>query len=382
MSWSEGFREFCSPACASRAAASNIIRRTFDAVVGGDRTPGVTPLFDEDAFKGASVHVRYPFSCDACGHRFDASLANGNVPLCRRCNPPSRSAETYEGELFHAVDALCDGGAVRNDRSVLGGRELDVWIPEAGVAFEMNGLYWHSETAGGKGRGYHLDKTRECEAHGIHLVHVWGCDWRERRSVVESRAAHLLGGTSASVGARECEVVEVAPADKNAFMRASHLQGECRSQVKMGLALGGRLVAAMTFSESRVAVSQRGAWEVVRFCTRPGLRVAGAAGRLLSHFVRRVRPERVVSFADRAWTSRLRSPLYDTLGFELTGETPPCYWYTRDYKTRLHRFGFRKSELGRRLDDFDPGRSEWENMRANGWDRVWDCGSLRYELAL
>ena len=29
---------------------------------------------------------------------------------------------------------------------------------------------------------------------------------------------------------------------------------------------------------------------------------------------------------------------------------------------------------------FDPNLTEWENMRTNKWDRIWDCGSLKFEL--
>ena len=37
----------------------------------------------------------------------------------------------------------------RNDRTVLLGKELDFYIPDKKYAFEIDGLYWHSEFAGG-----------------------------------------------------------------------------------------------------------------------------------------------------------------------------------------------------------------------------------------
>ena len=30
------------------------------------------------------------------------------------------------------------------------------------------------------------------------------------------------------------------------------------------------------------------------------------------------------------------------------------------------------------LPKFDPHKSEWENMKDNGFDRIWDCGHLKY----
>ena len=28
----------------------------------------------------------------------------------------------------------------------------------------------------------------------------------------------------------------------------------------------------------------------------------------------------------------------------------------------------------------NPNLTEWENMKINKWDRIWDCGSLKFEL--
>ena len=41
---------------------------------------------------------------------------------------------------------------------------------------------------------------------------------------------------------------------------------------------------------------------------------------------------------------------------------------------RLHRFTLRKN-----IND-DPSLTEWENRVKQGYDRIWDCGSAKYEL--
>ena len=61
-------------------------------------------------------------------------------------------------------------------------------------------------------------------------------------------------------------------------------------------------------------------------------------------------------------------------------DTDPNYFYFKPgYAVRFHRFGFRKSVLDNKLDLFIPELTEWENMKLNGYDRIWDCGSLKYE---
>ena len=89
-------------------------------------------------------------------------------------------------------------------------------------------------------------------------------------------------------------------------------------------------------------------------------------------------PIRIISYADRHWTSNFKINLYDKLGFKKVSEGYPNYWYLiRDH--REYRFNWRKSSLKKKLSNFDPTLSEYQNMLNNGYDRIWGCGSLKYE---
>ena len=72
----------------------------------------------------------------------------------------------------------------------------------------------------------------------------------------------------------------------------------------------------------------------------------------------------------------------EKIGFSFVHSTEPNYWYINEKKLdcRIHRFVFRKSELKKKLDLFDPKLSEWQNMQLNGYTRIWDCGNLKYEM--
>jgi len=50
------------------------------------------------------------------------------------------------------------------------------------------------------------------------------------------------------------------------------------------------------------------------------------------------------------------------------------------YKGRFHRFSFAKQFLHKKIKNYDPSLSESENMKNNGFSKVYDCGSLKYEL--
>jgi hypothetical protein len=54
------------------------------------------------------------------------------------------------------------------------------------------------------------------------------------------------------------------------------------------------------------------------------------------------------------------------------------YWYMnkKDYNYRVNRFNFRKSKLV--SYGFDSNKTEWEIMQERGFDRIWDCGNMKF----
>jgi len=39
---------------------------------------------------------------------------------------------------------------------------------------------------------------------------------------------------------------------------------------------------------------------------------------------------------------------------------------------------FQKHKLEKMLDTFNPNLTEFENMKMNGYDRIWDCGNVKF----
>jgi hypothetical protein len=62
---------------------------------------------------------------------------------CSVCNP---SISNQERELRDFITENCpDEWIIYNDRTILEGKELDIVLPDRGLAFEYNGSYWHSD---------------------------------------------------------------------------------------------------------------------------------------------------------------------------------------------------------------------------------------------
>lgn len=83
-----------------------------------------------------------------------------------------------------------------------------------------------------------------------------------------------------------------------------------------------------------------------------------------------------ISYADRRWSS---GSLYDALDFKLDHISSPNYWYLdKSFSKRIYRYTFAKYKQKKLLKTFDPDLIELENMKANGYSWIWDCGNYVY----
>jgi hypothetical protein len=337
----------------------------------------VTPLFSRDEYKG--VYNKYPVMCNICGNIVIGSYTHASPPRCLHCYPMNAGLSKSEREVAEFIQQQ-GIEVIENDRSVLQGRELDIYIPSKNLAIEYNGLYWHSE-AHKKDKYYHLKKTDDCRKQGIDLIHIFSDEWTSKKDIVKNKLLSKLGLLDTKIYARKCSISEVTPKVKNFFLDSNHIQGKDTSNVKLGLYYKDMLVGVMTFSKPRISLGQKerkeGHWELSRFAT--SVRVVGGASKLLTHFIKNYTPEYIYSYADLRWTGHKNS-VYEAIGMKLAHQTKPNYWYVgpKGYK-RYHRFSFRKSELSKKLESFDASVTEYENMLRHGYVRIWDCGNLKYE---
>jgi hypothetical protein len=61
---------------------------------------------------------------------------------------------------------------VRNSRSVITPREIDIYIPELKLGIEFDGIYWHSTKKSDEIKS-HLEKTEMASQIGVNLMHIF-----------------------------------------------------------------------------------------------------------------------------------------------------------------------------------------------------------------
>jgi len=248
------------------------------------------------------------------------------------------------------------------NRTILNGKEIDIFIPDLRIAVEYGGLYYHSERAG-RGKTYHYDKYKNCLAQGITLITIFGDEWDLSQYKVKHRLTHILNKTPSKIHARKCKIETITSKIASAFINKYHLQGSVSASINYGLFYESNLIAVMNFSKSRF--NKKFQYEILRFCSSAN--VIGGASKLFKHFIKQYNPESVLSYSDNRWGN---GKVYVNLGMKKENETIGFY-YT-DYHKRYNREKFQKHKLVE--EGHDPNLTAKEIMQNKNYDIIWDCG--------
>lgn len=206
----------CCPSCAAKR--SNRRRAEQRKPVPLEDTiaalhPEAARLFHSSSPYGANElapnsTMRVVVTCSECGSlrdtRADAAVLTAR---CRPCGArkavmsQSSMPKVSQGqrEVTAYVDSLATEVVTDNAVGVIGTYHLDLYLPEARLAVEYNGDFWHShkqKVREGKPSAYdyHHRKRDLCANKGITLAFVWEADWKSRQVEVKDALKRLVCG--------------------------------------------------------------------------------------------------------------------------------------------------------------------------------------------
>lgn len=301
---------------------------------------------------------------------------------CPRCGQKSAPEDALAA--FLAIFTTVE----QRNRTLIGPKEVDIYLPEHNLAVEYCGMYWHSHGDRDderKNKMRHAEKHRLCAEKGVRLITLYETEWLGRPQTVKRLLRNAIGRSRGKLMARKCELRKPTVQEARAFYEKYHPQGGAGTGEHFGLYHNNKLVACMRFTfggNDRGRGAKERQWTLSRYATR--LPVAGAASRLFKAFVKEHRPNEVKSFSDNRLFG---GGMYEQLGFALEADVPA------DYQVWSLKAGLRpKSHYQRRLiparlqehgvkDSFDPKhdpRTEAEITYAMGARRIFDCGKKRW----
>ena len=311
---------------------------------------------------------------NSCGHEFfinESTLKKRvklNENICTVCNTIHKGnyskAENEVGEFIKNLNINIE---IKN-KSIYKPYEIDIFVPSKNIAFEYNGLYWHSEF--NKPKDYHLNKLEACKNIGVQLIHIWEDDWLYKKDIVKSMICNQLGLIKNKIYARKCIIKIVNTKDKSNFLDKNHIQGKSNSSINLGLYYNDELVSLMTFGWRNI--NSKKEFELIRFCSLLNTSVIGGASKLFKYFINNYDFDIISSYSD---VSHFNGGIYKLLGFKYSHRSLPNYYWVVD-GIRMHRFNFNKKKLIKM--GFDPNKTENEIMHGLDHFRVFGCGQEKW----
>ena len=249
-----------------------------------------------------------------------------------------------EQEVSQLVSELVSSEVILNSRSVISPYELDMYVPEKGVAIEFNGVYWHTE-AQGKDKSYHYNKWKMCKDAGVDLITVWEDSWRDNREVVETMLRSKLGVYD--VNARDLTVVDVKIyREANMFFSTYDLYGSN---------LGNHTAALVDDAGRPVAMLSWYRLDNIVYVDKYASSCAVENGFItlldqVKKFAVANGCEKIVGMSENEFSV---DDVYEQSGFERVGDVGARCWEVYNNTRYLD-------------DDYDG-------------DNIWDCGRVRWE---
>lgn len=286
----------------------------------------------------------------------------------------SISSNTSKKELLQFIKSVYSGKIIENTRKVISPKELDIYLPEKQLAFEFNGTYWHSEHVG-LSKNYHQEKTKACHKAKIRLIHIFEHEWLFNRDKIKSLIRSALGIYSIRLYARKCQIKPIDADMYRQFLLTNHLQCAVNSSIRYGLFYQDELVSVIGFGKSRFKKDEI---ELHRYCVKANYQIVGGFSKLIKYVCVNEHITKFVSYVD---FSHFNGRGYKKAGFTLEYLTQPSYIYIKGSEIKS-RMQCQKHKLSTFLSAYYDDLSESDNMRLNGWYKVYDCGNLKLKYTL
>lgn len=185
------------------------------------------------------VHSEIPIKmrCVKCGAQcVKSTQAAYRGSRCPVCHPPwSDRTSQWQQDIADYVATVTTDRVVLNDRTTLGGLELDIYVPNKRFAIECNGLYWHSEAAQRFAPDAAERKRLRAAAVGIKLLTLFEDEWRCKRHVIESLIRERLNGTPDTT--IDCCHVNPSDVKRVTQFMTQHYLGDVPSTIDYSLAM-------------------------------------------------------------------------------------------------------------------------------------------------
>ena len=266
---------------------------------------------------------------------------------CPKC-AVGKNTSSEENEISEYIEGLIDDNIILNSRDIISPNELDIYVPSRNIAFEYNGLYWHSDKF--VGRDYHLSKTEKAITKGIKLIHIFEDEWLYKKDIVKSMINKELG-CSKIIDASNCDVKIIKNNVTETFINNNSIHYYVPCDFNIGLYYRDELLSTISFKNDKV----NGHYLLQNFCDKKYFTVRKGIIKLINEFINMMKPKEIITYIDRRWDN---SDVFYEIGFKhIESLAPTCHYIINNKRT---------TEINNSTDS----------------KRLYDCGSLLLSLRI
>jgi len=288
---------------------------------------------------------------------------------CSKCSMNGISKQ--EKEVVNFTKTFYSDEILENSRSIIGPKELDIFISAKKFAIEYNGLFWHSSQNIDKKK--HLNKTNECLKKNINLFHIFSDEWANKQEIIKSMIKYRIGMVETKIHGRKCKLVYINKEEGKEFFINNHISGDNKAQIYIGLKYDNKLVSCLSLKKPIQKKYGDKVIEIARFANLINTTVNGGFQKLFKFakkFAKDNNFDSILTYADRRFGE---GHVYLKSGLSYIGKTPIDYWYTNG-KEREFRFKYRAQK--------EPKLTEKQVAENSGVYPIYGCGSNIYLYSL
>jgi hypothetical protein len=309
-----------------------------------------------------NVTDSFAMPCPACGRIYRPRLNDLKRLKCLTCGCTNNVVSGQNLQLAEFIRGL---GFTPIQEHPIGGKVFDLYVPEASLLVELQGIRWHSKPGSAEREGA---KYEIAKASGSTSLWIYEDEWKHRRRAIESIVAHKLGiKPDFRLRPKSCDIRLVTSSEANALYDEFHYIGRCASPFNIAAFYDGQMVAAMSFRKP--SRQSKHSYEMSRMVMRPRFRIHGIWSKFMAEFRATHPHSSIVAYSDNRLFD---GHTYRAIGFTYDGDVKRDYYWARGGH-RYHKSALRKSA----------GCVVTENAlrTSQGFAKIWDLGKKRWILA-
>ncbi|MBR6517589.1 MAG: DUF723 domain-containing protein [Bacilli bacterium] len=270
------------------------------------------------------------------------------------CSKCANFDSKQENEIYNILKEY-HNDIIKNDRTILEGKELDIYIPSKNIAIEYNGLRWHSELFN-KDKDYHINKTKKCNEKNIKLIQIFEDEYINYKDSIISKIKHslYLNNNLPKISGRKCSIKIIDNDVAKEFINRYNIYGYKPSTTHFGVFYDNILVCVLSLSSLNKSGLK---WLINGFSFNYNYIYQGVFGKLLNFFIKQYNPTEIIAYSDIRFELNKDNNVYIKNNFKLIKEIKPTFQYVLN------------SNPQNRIDNV---------INKSKYSKIWNCGYYKY----